>query len=195
MTRLSVLARVVACFMLVGSLVTSISAADPVIAILKTSKGTIKLELDAEKAPLTVGNFVKYAEAKHYDNTIFHRVIPDFMVQGGGMTADMKEKATNPPVKNESFNGLINEKYTVAMARTPDPDSATSQFFINVKRNSFLDKANARDGAGYCVFGKVIEGKEVVDEIAKVKTSTKGRHDDVPVEPVMIEKVEIVAAK
>lgn len=195
MTRLSVLARVVACFMLVGSLVTSISAADPVIAILKTSKGTIKLELDAEKAPLTVGNFVKYAEAKHYDNTIFHRVIPDFMIQGGGMTADMKEKATNPPVKNESFNGLINEKYTVAMARTPDPDSATSQFFINVKRNSFLDKANARDGAGYCVFGKVIEGKEVVDEIAKVKTSTKGRHDDVPVEPVMIEKVEIVAAK
>lgn len=195
MTRLSVLARVGACFMLVGSLVTSISAADPVIAILKTSKGTIKLELDAEKAPLTVGNFVKYAEAKHYDNTIFHRVISDFMIQGGGMTADMKEKATNPPVKNESFNGLINEKYTVAMARTPDPDSATSQFFINVKRNGFLDKANAGDGAGYCVFGKVIEGKEVVDEIAKVKTSRKGRHDDVPVEPVMIEKVEIVAAK
>jgi cyclophilin family peptidyl-prolyl cis-trans isomerase len=170
----------------------SAAQAEPVVVELKTSEGTIKLELDQEKAPLTVANFVRYAQDGHYDDTIFHRVIAGFMIQGGGMTADLTEKPTRAPIKNESANGLTNDPYTVAMARTPAPDSATSQFFINLANNEFLNRARSRDGAGYAVFGKVVEGKEVVDRIAQVETRPRGRHDDVPVKPIVIQSVRVV---
>ena len=169
-----------------GALAAAAQAANPVV-VMKTSKGTIKIELNAEKAPVTVQNFLKYVEDKHYDGTIFHRVIKDFMIQGGGMEPGLKEKKTRDPIKNESDNGLKNERGTIAMARTDRPDSATSQFFINVVDNAFLDKANARDKVGYCVFGKVIEGMDVVDKIRKVKT---GRND-VPEEDVIIKSVRV----
>lgn len=168
------------------------NAANPIFAVIKTSMGEIKIELDIEKAPITVENFIKYAEDGHYKDTIFHRVIPGFMVQGGGMTMEMKEKKTREPIKNESSNGLLNEPYTLAMARTNAPDSATSQFFINVANNEFLNKARARDRVGYAVFGKVVEGKDVVDKIVKVKTKSHGPHDDVPVEHILIETIEIL---
>ncbi len=158
---------------------------------LHTNKGTITLELDAEKAPLTVKNFLDYVNSGFYSNTIFHRVIPNFMIQGGGFEPGMKQKPTNAPVKNEAANGLKNDVYTIAMARTSDPHSATAQFFINVKNNSFLDYPG-QDGWGYCVFGKVVEGKEVVDTIAKVSTGSKGFHQDVPNEDVIITKAEEV---
>ena len=151
-------------------------AANPVV-VMETSMGTIKIELFADKAPATVTNFIKYVDDKFYDNTIFHRVIgrensdKDFMVQGGGFTVDRKEKPTREPIKNEAGNGLSNEKYTLAMARTNNPDSATAQFFINVADNRFLDRAG--QSAGYAVFGKVIEGKNVVDKIKAVKTGRK----------------------
>lgn len=157
--------------------------------ILTTNFGAIKLELDAAKAPKTVENFLAYVRAGHYDGTIFHRVIDGFMVQGGGFEPGMKQKATNAPVENEAKNGLKNEAYTVAMARTSDPHSASAQFFINIKNNSFLDFPG-QDGWGYCVFGKVIEGKEVVDKIRSVKTTRTGMFADVPVENVVIEKAE-----
>jgi len=158
---------------------------------VETSMGTIKVELFEDKAPITVKNFLKYAEDKHYDNTIFHRVISDFMIQGGGFEAGMNEKKTREAIKNESNNGLSNLRGTIAMARTRDPNSATAQFYINVKDNTGLDKANAGDGVGYCVFGKVTEGMDVVDKIKAVKTGNKGGHSDVPVEDVVIKSVRL----
>jgi cyclophilin family peptidyl-prolyl cis-trans isomerase len=162
-------------------------AANPVVEI-DTSKGKIKVELYQDKAPGTVKNFLDYVESKHYDGTTFHRVIATFMIQGGGYEPGMKEKPTKAPIKNESDNGLSNQRGTIAMARTPRPDSATSQFFINVKDNTFLDKANARDRVGYCVFGKVTEGLDVVDKIKDVKTGA----GDAPVEDVIIKSIRRV---
>lgn len=158
-----------------------------------TNHGVITLELDAEKAPKTVANFLAYVESGHYDGTIFHRVIDGFMIQGGGMGVGMKEKVTNAPIENEAGNGLKNDRGTIAMARTNDPHSATAQFFINVKDNDFLNfRAPSGSGWGYCVFGKVVEGMEVVDKIKGVKTGNQGFHQDVPVEDVVIEKAEVV---
>jgi peptidyl-prolyl cis-trans isomerase B (cyclophilin B) len=154
--------------------------------VMQTSLGTIKMELDGEKAPLTVANFLAYVDDKFYDGTIFHRVIKDFMVQGGGMEPGMKQKATKPPIKNEAANGLPNLRGAVAMARTPEPDTATSQFFINTVDNAFLDRANSRDRVGYCVFGKVTEGMDVVDKIRAVATGTRGGSQDVPQQDVLI---------
>ncbi|AMO99918.1 cyclophilin type peptidyl-prolyl cis-trans isomerase/CLD family protein [Collimonas arenae] len=160
--------------------------------ILTTNHGKIKIELDAEKAPKTVENFLAYVNAGHYTGTIFHRVIPGFMVQGGGFEPGMKQKPTNDPVENEAKNGLKNEPYTLAMARTSAPHSASAQFFINVKNNSFLDYPG-QDGWGYCVFGKVVEGQDIVDKIEGVKTTRTGMFADVPVDDVVIEKAEVVA--
>ena len=160
---------------------------------LTTNHGTITLDLDAEKAPKTAANFLAYVEAGHYDGTIFHRVIDGFMIQGGGMSVGMKEKATNAPIENEAGNGLTNDRGTIAMARTNDPHSATAQFFINLKDNDFLNHtAPSGSGWGYCVFGKVVEGMDVVDKIRAVKTGNKSFHQDVPVEDVVIEKAEVV---
>jgi peptidyl-prolyl cis-trans isomerase B (cyclophilin B) len=159
--------------------------------LITTNKGTIKLELDAEKAPKTVANFLDYVAKGHYDNTIFHRVIGDFMIQGGGFDATMKQKPTGATVENEAKNGLKNDKYTVAMARTSDPHSASAQFFINTKNNAFLDYPG-QDGWGYAVFGKVVEGADIVDLINKVKTGRSGMFSDVPSDPVIIEKAEVV---
>ena len=170
-------------------------AADPVIIELTTGEGVIRLELDAEKAPKSVANFVSYVESGHYIGTVFHRVIPGFMIQGGGMGADMHEKRTEPPIVNEAGNGLKNLKYTVAMARTGDPHSATSQFFVNVADNGFLNRAESQDGFGYAVFGKVVKGKEVVDKIAAKKTGLKAGMDDVPVEPITITSAKVVKAQ
>lgn len=157
--------------------------------LLETTSGDILLELDPDKAPETVANFLKYVDDGFYDNTIFHRVIPNFMIQGGGMTAKMQEKETRAPIKNEADNGLKNERGTIAMARTMDPHSASAQFFINQKDNDFLNhQAPTPDGWGYAVFGKVIDGMDVVDKIAKVKTRSQGGHDDVPVDMVLITK-------
>ena len=158
---------------------------------METSEGEIVLQLDAAKAPKTVANFVAYAKAGHYDGTVFHRVIPDFMIQGGGFDADLKEKPTRAPIPLESKNGLPNLRGSVAMARTSAPDSATAQFFINVKDNAFLDAANARDGQGYAVFGKVVSGMEVVDKIAAVPTGNKGPFQNVPATPVIIRKASV----
>lgn len=158
--------------------------------ILTTNHGKIKLELDAEKAPKTVENFLAYVRAGHYDGTIFHRVIDGFMIQGGGFEPGMKQKPTNDPVENEATNGLKNKPYTVAMARTSDPHSASAQFFININDNSFLDYPG-QDGWGYCVFGKVVEGNDVVDKIKSVKTTRSGMFSDVPVENIVIEKAEL----
>ena len=160
--------------------------------LLTTNHGKIKIELDAEKAPKSVENFLAYVNAGHYNGTIFHRVIPGFMVQGGGFEPGMKQKPTNDPVENEAKNGLKNEPYTLAMARTSAPHSASAQFFINVKNNSFLDYPG-QDGWGYCVFGKVVEGKDIVDKIEGVKTTRTGMFADVPVDDVIIEKAEVVA--
>jgi cyclophilin family peptidyl-prolyl cis-trans isomerase len=176
-----------------GMMGTSCQAADknPVV-VIDTSLGTIKVELNEEKAPITVKNFLNYVDAKHYDNTIFHRVIPDFMVQGGGFEGGMKEKPTKEAIKNESTNGLTNDRGTIAMARTSKPDSATAQFYINLKNNDFLNKAKARDGVGYCVFGKVIEGMDVVDKIAAVETGDKGDFQNVPNKDVVIKSIRKV---
>lgn len=161
---------------------------------LTTSKGEIVLELDAEKAPKTVENFVKYVEDGFYDGLIFHRVIKNFMIQGGGMSPDMKEKATRESIENEADNGLTNDAYTIAMARTMDPHSASSQFFINVKDNGFLNHTGKNpQGWGYAVFGKVVEGQDVVDTIKAVETGTVGYFEDVPTEPVVIEKAEVLS--
>jgi peptidyl-prolyl cis-trans isomerase A (cyclophilin A) len=159
--------------------------------LLDTSMGPIVIALDAAKAPKTVANFVDYVKAGHYDGTIFHRVIPDFMIQGGGFDASMSQKPTRAPIPLESKNGLRNVRGSVAMARTSVPDSATSQFFINLKDNAFLDAANARDGAGYAVFGKVVSGMDVVDKIWAVPTTTSGPHQNVPVTPVVIRKASV----
>ena len=165
----------------------------PVI-LMSTSLGDIKIELYDQDAPETVKNFLSYVNDKFYDGTIFHRVIGGFMLQGGGFTPEMEQKPTKPPIKNESSNGLKNEPYTLAMARTSVPDSATSQFFINVKNNDFLNKTSAQDGVGYAVFGKVIEGMDVVNKIEKVQTGRSGMYSDVPSEPVVIKSVTVVSA-
>lgn len=157
--------------------------------LLETTEGDILLELLPDKAPETVENFLKYVDDGFYDNTIFHRVIPGFMIQGGGMTARMQEKDTGSPIKNEADNGLQNRRGTIAMARTMDPHSATAQFFINHADNDFLDfKAPTQDGWGYAVFGNVIDGMDVVDKIAKVKTGQSGIHSDVPKDTILITK-------
>ena len=162
------------------------------IVTLKTNEGDIKIELNTEKAPITAENFLRYAEEGFYDGTIFHRVIPNFMIQGGGFTDDMNQKQTHPNIKNEADNGLKNDRGTIAMARTPDPDSASSQFFINLKNNDFLNfKDKSMQGWGYCVFGKVISGMEVVDKIATMKTGTKSGHQDVPMQTITITKATI----
>lgn len=159
---------------------------------LETNHGNITIELNPEAAPKTVENFLAYAKEGFYDGTIFHRVIPNFMIQGGGFTADMNQKSTKAPVENEANNGLKNEVGTIAMARTSDPHSATAQFFINVKDNGFLNfTAPTMKGWGYCVFGKVTEGLDIVQKIEKVATGNKSGHQDVPVEPVVIEKVVV----
>lgn len=160
---------------------------------LHTGHGVISIELDADKAPETVANFIQYVNDDHYNNTIFHRVIDGFMIQGGGFEPGMKQKPTREPVKNEADNGLKNNVYTIAMARTSAPHSASAQFFINVGNNDFLNHtAPTPQGWGYCVFGKVVDGTDVVDRIRKVKTGSKGVHQDVPVEDVVIEKAEVV---
>ena len=161
--------------------------------LLSTSHGDIILELDQEKAPISSENFLAYAADGHFDGTIFHRVIPGFMIQGGGFTADMRQKSTKAPITNEADNGLKNGRGTVAMARTSDPHSATSQFFINLTDNAFLDhKGKTPQGWGYAVFGEVVEGMEVVDAIARVATGTSGPHSDVPREPVVLDRVSLV---
>ncbi len=160
---------------------------------LHTNHGVIKLELDAAKAPKTVENFLNYVKAGHYDSTVFHRVINGFMIQGGGFEPGMKQKPTDAPIDNEANNGLKNDNYTVAMARTNDPHSATAQFFINVNDNDFLNHSSPTpQGWGYAVFGKVVEGQDVVDKIKKVKTGSKGFHQDVPADDVIIEKAVVV---
>lgn len=160
---------------------------------LHTNHGDITIELDAEKAPITVKNFLDYVNSGFYNNTLFHRVIDGFMVQGGGFEPGMKEKPTRPAIRNEAANGLTNDKYTIAMARTSDPHSATAQFFINLKDNMFLDYTqSSSQGYGYCVFGKVVSGTEVLDSIRKVKTGGKMGHQDVPLEDVIITKAEVV---
>jgi len=177
-----------------GGMAAAAGKGNPMV-LLSTSMGDIKVELYADKAPGTVKNFLDYVKAGYYDGTIFHRVIPGFMIQGGGLNADMQDKreGQRAPIKNESENGLKNETGTLAMARTSAPDSATSQFFINVKDNAFLDKDKSQDGVGYAVFGKVVEGMDVVRKIEQVKTATKGPHQNVPVDPVLIKSAKVVS--
>jgi len=161
---------------------------------LQTTAGTIRVELDEEKAPRSAANFVDYVRKGHYDGTIFHRVIRGFMIQGGGYDAAMKEKPTAAPIPNEANNGVKNRKYTLAMARTSDPHSATAQFFVNTVDNNFLDfRGETAQGWGYAVFGRVVSGSEVVDAIEKVRTGRSGFHDDVPLQAVVIEKATVVA--
>ncbi len=159
--------------------------------LLTTNHGTIKIELNAEKAPKTVANFLNYVNDGFYSNTIFHRVIDGFMIQGGGFEPGMKQKETQDQIENEASNGLKNVKYSIAMARTSDPHSASAQFFINISNNSFLDYPG-QDGWGYCVFGAVTEGQDVVDKIKAVKTSRSGMFQDVPADDVVIEKAEVI---
>jgi peptidyl-prolyl cis-trans isomerase B (cyclophilin B) len=162
------------------------------MVILHTSLGEIHLELDAEKAPKSVENFLNYVKSGHYDGTIFHRVINGFMIQGGGFTSSMDQKPANAPIENEANNGLKNDQYTIAMARTNEPHSASAQFFINVANNDFLNfRSPTPQGWGYAVFGKVVSGTDVVDKIKGVKTGTKGWHNDVPVDDVIITKATI----
>ena len=160
---------------------------------LHTTLGTITLELDQARAPATAANFLQYARDGFYDGTLFHRVIPNFMIQGGGMEAGMKQKTTRSPIRNEADNGLKNQKGSIAMARTSDPHSATAQFFINLKDNDFLDfRAANSQGWGYCVFGRVTEGMDVVESIAKVATTSRRGHQDVPADDVVIERAEVI---
>jgi len=167
--------------------VTPVAGGDNPKVVLDTTKGQITIELYPDKAPETVRNFLSYVDAGFYNGTIFHRVIPNFMIQGGGFTSDMQQKTTRPPIKIESDNGLKNERGTIAMARTQDPNSATAQFFINSVDNSFLNfTAKTTQGWGYAVFGKVMQGIEAVDEISKVKTAAKDMYRDVPADPVVI---------
>ena len=199
----SVLAGVVSIGLMLGlvGLASAAGKGNPMV-VLSTSLGDIKIELYQDKAPVTVQNFLEYVKAGYYDGTIFHRVIPGFMVQGGGMTDDMRDKreGQRAAIKNESSNGLKNDTGTLAMARTSAPDSATSQFFISVKDNTFLNKENAADKVGYAVFGKVVEGMDVVkklylctnDKLTRVKTTTKGPHQNVPVDSVVIKSAKVV---
>ncbi|MBP3960906.1 peptidyl-prolyl cis-trans isomerase [Gemmata sp. G18] len=181
----------VMCFVVLGVVAGSARAANPVV-LVETSAGSVKIELFEDKAPVTVKNFLQYVEDKHYDGTIFHRVISDFMIQGGGFESGMKEKKTRDPIKNESGNGLSNLKGTLAMARTSEPNSASAQWYINLKDNTFLDKAKAGDGVGYCVFGRVIDGMDVVDKIKGVETETVKGHENVPSKDVVIKSVKVV---
>ena len=178
----------VSCFAIAAG-IQPVSAENPKIAMV-TSKGKIVLELYPDKAPETVKNFLSYVDAKYYDGTIFHRVIPNFMIQGGGFTSFMQPKTAQAPIKNEADRGLKNDRGTIAMARTGDPHSATAQFFINSKDNDFLNhKSKTPQGWGYAAFGKVVEGMKTVDIISAVKTTTRGRYQDVPAEPVVIKSV------
>ena len=179
------------CFVVFSVVAGTARAANPVV-VVETNMGSFKIELFEDKAPGTVKNFLKYAEDKHYDGTIFHRVIPTFMIQGGGFEPGMKEKKSRDPIKNESSNGLSNLKGTIAMARTGEPNSATAQWYVNVKDNTFLDKAKAADGVGYCVFGRVIEGLDVVDKIKAVDTDTVKSFENVPTKDVVIKSVKVV---
>ena len=179
---------------LIGALALSLLAHAPAWAQkvrLATSQGDIVVQLEPEKAPKTVANFLQYVKSGHYAGTVFHRVIDVFMIQGGGMAADMSEKPTRSPIPLEARNGLSNQRGTLAMARTMVPDSATAQFFINVNDNVFLDAANARDGNGYAVFGKVVSGMDVVDKIKAVPTATKAGQQNVPIQPVLIKKATL----
>jgi peptidyl-prolyl cis-trans isomerase B (cyclophilin B) len=180
-------------FVLALGLALPVLAANPQVEI-KTSMGTMTVELFADKAPATVDNFLQYAKDGFFDGTIFHRVIDDFMIQGGGFDKDMKQKPTRPPIANEAKNGLKNEAGTLAMARTRDPQSATAQFFINLKSNTFLDYPG-QDGWGYAVFGKVTQGMDVVQKIAKVPTGNVGMNQNVPLQPVVIESARVLVAK
>jgi peptidyl-prolyl cis-trans isomerase A (cyclophilin A) len=183
--------RIVFCALALG-LFPLAAKAETIKVDLITSVGTIGLDLDSEKAPKSVANFLAYAKSGHYDGTIFHRVIADFMIQGGGLDAKLTEKKTTAPIPNESKNGLSNLHYTIAMARTADPHSATSQFFINVRDNPELDAANSGDGWGYAVFGKVTTGQDIVDKIKTVATRPRGiSHEHVPVDPIVIQQVVI----
>lgn len=162
--------------------------------LMKTLLGDMTLELDADKAPATVANFVEYAQSGHYDGTIFHRVINNFMVQGGGFDTDMRQKGTNAPIQNEANNGLKNDRGTIAMARTMDPHSATAQFFINVSDNEFLNFSGENmQGWGYAVFGRVVEGEDVLDKIRVVPTGSQAGHQDVPTDPIVIESVTVLS--
>ena len=189
------MARILWTCLLLTVLATGMAQAEgksPMV-LISTSMGDIKVELDEQKAPVTVKNFLSYVNDKYYDGTIFHRVIPNFMIQGGGMDKDMKEKATKAPIKNEAGNGLKNTVGTLAMARTGVVDSATAQFFINVKDNAFLDHRDETPaGFGYAVFGKVIEGMDIVHKIENVPTANKGMHQNVPTEPVIIKSITVV---
>ena len=169
----------------------SVKAADPAVKI-ETTMGDIYLRLDADKAPVTVANFLQYVQSGFYNGTIFHRVIKGFMIQGGGLTETMNQKPTRAPIKNEAKNGLRNAPYTIAMARTSEPDSATAQFFINTGSNRFLDFDKASDGVGYAVFGKVVKGSDVVKKIEASQTTVRGVYQDVPVTPVVIKSVTVV---
>ena len=181
------------CLVVLGVVaVNGARAANPVV-VMETSMGTVKIELLEDKAPVTVKNFLAYVQDKHYDGTVFHRVIETFMIQGGGFEPGMKQKKTKDPIKNEASNGVSNARGTLAMARTSDPDSATAQFFINVVDNKFLDKNDT--SAGYAVFGKVVEGMDVVDKIKAVKTGTKAGHKDVPNEDVVIKSIRLATEK
>ena len=179
-------------FILLFSITSNIQAETTMVK-MDTNQGTIMLELDADNAPNTVANFLTYAKEGFFDGTIFHRVISNFMIQGGGFTEDMNQKTTHDPIKNEANNGLKNDNGTIAMARTGDPHSATAQFFINVKDNDFLNfSSETPQGWGYAVFGKVTEGMDIVEKIKATETTTKGPYQDVPVEAIIIEKVSIV---
>lgn len=185
---------VVTCFipLFAGAAEPTATGDSDVTVHMQTNKGTIVLELNAEKAPETVANFLEYARSGFYDGTIFHRVIPGFMIQGGGFVPGMTQKSTRAPIKNEADNGLKNDLGTIAMARTPDPNSASSQFFINAKDNGFLNhSAPTAQGWGYCVFGKVVDGLDVVKAIETVPTTSRGGHQDVPSDDVIIEKVTV----
>ena len=185
--RLAATAVLASCF----SLSSAMAQTNPPRVTLQTSLGNIVLELDPQRAPVTVANFLQYVEDGHYDGTVFHRVIPNFMIQGGGFTADMRQKPTRAPIELESRNGLSNVVGTVAMARTNVPNSATAQFFINVTNNAFLDQASARDGHGYAVFGRVVSGMDVVERIRTVPTTRRGMHADVPATAVTIIKATL----
>ena len=181
-------------FLLAFALLFSITAhaANPQVE-MKTSQGTLIIELYQDRAPKTVGNFLQYTKDGFFNGTVFHRVIPDFMIQGGGFTPDMKQKEARAPIQNEAMNGLKNELGTLAMARTGDPHSASAQFFINLKENSFLDYPG-RDGWGYAVFGKVVQGLDIVQKIARVPTANSGPHQNVPTTPILIESVKLLPA-
>jgi peptidyl-prolyl cis-trans isomerase A (cyclophilin A) len=181
--------------LLAAGLTMAALAAQAQTVKISTSEGDIRIQLDAEKAPKTVANFLQYVKSGHYNGLIFHRVIENFMIQGGGFTVDLKQKATKPAIALEANNGLLNLRGSLAMARTNDPNSATSQFFINTVDNAFLDAANSRDGQGYAVFGQVIEGMDVVDKIRLVAVGNKGPHQNIPLKPVIINKAIVESNK